>query len=218
VRLAQGFRVPTLYDRYGASAQRLIIRDLRPERVTLDAEFGTRLTTSALSAQAAVFQRLTHDAIVWFPGNFAWSPQNVPRERARGAEGRAAATVGPFELGAWAGTYVTRLDVGPLTMPTPYVPYAAGGGSAVARIASSTVAATLRATGRRPFTGAPAAPDDELPGALLIDLHFSRHVALARQRALISLGADNLGGRQWEPVRGYPAPGRAWSVSLTLDP
>jgi len=217
-RVSQAFRAPSLYDLYFASPQRLLPAAVRPERVTLDAELGARLTSARGAVAASVFERRTRDAIVWFPGNFVFSPANVPRERARGAEARAEVRGAWWEAAAWAGAYGTRLDAEPLVLPTPYAPRAAGGGAATARRGPAALTTTLRAFGRRPFRAAPASRRNELPGLALVDVSAGWEADARGARVLVTAGVENVGGVRWESVRSYPSAGRAWSVGVTVEP
>lgn len=218
LRASQAFRVPTLYDEYFSSPQRVLVRPLRPEYVPLDAEAGARAAFGRVTASAAAFARVTHDAIVWFPGNFSWSPSNAGRERVYGAEGQASVVLPWLALDGWAGTYVAHLRTGRATVPTPYVPYAAGGATATLRRGEGTLVGTLRATGRRPYINAPITRDYELPGVALLGVHATYSVPLNGTRASLAAGVDNVGDVRWEPVYAYPAAGRSWTASLTLQP
>jgi outer membrane cobalamin receptor len=218
LRIGQAFRAPTLYDLYFASPQRIVARELSPERVNLDAEAGARLRIGSAMLVGSAFVRRTRQAIVWFPGSVGWSPQNVDRERVEGAEGSATWSVPVAELRLWGGRYRTRLFTGPLVLPTPYVPYSAGGASAVARLGASSIATSLRVDDRRPFAVAPASRTTELPGVALVDVHLAHRVVRARHSASIVVGVDNVGDVAWQSIRGYPTAGRTWSAGLTITP
>jgi outer membrane receptor protein involved in Fe transport len=217
-RAAQAFRAPTLYDLYFAGAQRLVARELRPERVTLDGELGARAALGVLRGAASVFDRRTRDAIVWFPGNFGWSASNVGRERVVGAEARAEATFDAGSVSAWGSLYRARLDADGLTIPTPYVPAAAGGAVATLRAGAASFTGTLQATGRRAYGSGPVSRTYELPGVALAGAHATYAFSLARVPARLTAGVENIGDVEWQSVRAYPAAGRSWSASLTLQP
>ena len=103
---------------------------------------------------------------------------------------------------------------------------AVGRGQAIARAGQSTVSAVLRATGSRPFTAGPRNPAFELPGTTLLDIAVSHrvtarlvpHAPSPRIDALIALSLENATGVSWQSVRGFPSPGRAWAVNITLGP
>ncbi|MES2524731.1 MAG: TonB-dependent receptor [Gemmatimonadota bacterium] len=221
-RVAQAIRVPTLYDLYFSSPQRLSVRALRPERVLLDAETGASLSLPSslgvVDLQASLVARNTRDAIIWFPGNFGWSPANVGMERLRGAEARAALTSGWGAVSAWTTAYDTELSVGGLRIPTPYVARFAGGGSLLANVAGFSAGAIVRANGRRPYTAGPRNSAFELPAVTLLDVSLSRRVPIARSSALLALSLDNVTSVSWQSVRGFPSPGRAVAISLSLTP
>lgn len=223
VRLAQALRVPTLYDLYFASPQRLTVAALRPERVLADAEAYGRVALGvvgggALSAQGALVARDARDAIIWFPGNFGWSPANVGRESLRGGELRLAWDARAAHVSAWSAWYDAELASGALRIPTPYVARASGGVLARVTRGRVSVAPALRAIGSRPFTSGPRAPAFELPAVLLLDAAVSLRHAWPRGHALYTVALDNATDRAWQSVRGFPAPGRSWSVSATLSP
>lgn len=221
-RASQAVRVPTLYDLYFSSPQRLSVRPLAPERVTLDASTGLQgtwqharvRTTGELTAVA----RDTRDAIVWFPGNFGWSPANVGRERLRGGEGRLAVASSSWQLSGWGTWYESTLRTGGLTIPTPYVPRLALGAQAQWQHGAHRLSANWRHQGPRPFTAGPRNPLFELPSASLLDLAIARTQSIGSVNVLATFALDNATDVRWQSVRGFPMPGRAWSVALTLSP
>lgn len=229
-RVAQAVRVPTLYDLYFSSPQRLFVRALRPERVTLDAEMNVSASSptrvGVFGATASVARRDTRDAIIWFPGNFGWSPANVGVERLVGGEARVSLEHERLSLSAWTTAYDTELITGALHIPTPYVAQFSGGGQAMLRAGGTTASAVLRASGRRPFTAGPRNPDFELPGNALLDVGLSHRFVVrpfARRQsaatdALVALSLENATDVSWQSVRGFPSPGRAWAVTVTLSP
>lgn len=221
-RSAQAVRVPTLYDLYFSSPQRLAVRALAPERVTLDASVGLRGAhergAARLNGELLLVSRDTRDAIVWFPGNFGWSPANVGRERLRGAESRLEYTTPALTFGAWHTWYRSTLRSGALTIPTPYVPQHSAGVQGAWRHGANSVSANVRLQGRRPYTAGPSNSLFELPAVTLTDVAWSRQHIVANTRALLSISLDNATNVRWQSVRGFPMPGRGWSASLTLQP
>lgn len=229
-RVAQAVRVPTLYDLYFSSPQRLFVRTLRPERVSFDAELNANLSSRTplgmLAAQGSVVARDTRDAIIWFPGNFGWSPANVGIERLRGVEGRVSLERAPVSLSAWATLYDTDLITGALRIPTPYVARGSAGGQLALRAGGTMASAIVRNAGPRPFTAGPRNPAFELPGTTIVDLALSQRFvvrpsarfARASADALVALSLENATDLSWQSVRGFPAPGRAWAINITLTP
>ena len=223
VRVAQAVRVPTLYDLYFSSPQRLTVRALRPERVVFDGEVHARWRSpdgsrARVSLDAALVQRITRDAIIWFPGNFGWSPANVGTESLRGAEARVTLAGGPLDISAWGTAYEPELRSGTLRVPTPYVPSFAGGAVTRAQLGALQFSAANRWLGPRPFTAGPRDPAFTLPSVALLDLTLSTRRSLGRGDALLAASLDNATNRAWQSVRGFPAPGRSWSVAITIRP
>ena len=230
-RVANAVRVPTLYDLYFSSPQRLFVRALAPERVGVDAATGLRLTTRvggiAAQVEGALVARDTRDAIVWFPGNFGWSPANVGIERLRGVESRATLASRVVTASGWLTTYRAQLHTGGLHIPTPYVPRQSGGAQLqlhpLAQAWIPQVALVWRAMGTRPYTAGPRSPDFELPAVSLVDVTLSQrlrsvpHWPWPQADALLALSMENATNVSWQSVRGFPSPGRSWAVALTLQ-
>lgn len=221
-RGGQAVRVPTLYDLYFSSPQRLFVRALDPERVTADASVGVRgeLPADSWRAEGEVMlvARDTRDAIIWFPGNFGWSPANVGQERLRGVEARAGVSGAALSLSAWTTLYSAVLHTGGLQIPTPYVPQVSGGGLAQWRHPLAVVSGNVRLQGTRPYTAGPRNPAFELPAVALVDVTAARSLDRGGVRSLVSVSLENLTNARWQSVRGFPMPGRAWSLALTLQP
>jgi vitamin B12 transporter len=221
-RAAQAMRVPTLYDLYFSSPQRLIVRALDPERVVLDANLGVTGTVvrGAWRANGELLGavRTTRNAIVWFPGNFGWSPANVGRESLRGVEARLAIERKQFLWSAWSTYYDTRLLTNGLEIPTPYVPRLAAGAQGAITMRQLRISGNLRYQGARPFTAGPRNPFFELPSVWLADLAASRTVTVGRTVLLLTAALDNVTNAQWQSVRGFPMPGRTWSTGITIRP
>lgn len=222
-RAAQAVRVPTLYDLYFSSPQRLTVPALRAERVVLDAETYLRWRSGAdhawrLAVDAALVSRTSRDAIVWFPGNFGWSPANVGTETLRGLEGRGAFEWHRLHVSAWGTWHRAELESGALRIPTPYVPVQAAGAIARAPIGPLEVGASARWLGPRPFTAGPRDPAFTMPGVSLLDLSVSVRRRVHDVPLLLTTTLDNATDRAWQSVRGFPSPGRSWSVVITLFP
>jgi outer membrane cobalamin receptor len=221
-RGAQAVRVPTLYDLYFSSPQRLFVQALDPERVLFDVSTGARFDRPGDHWQAdgevMLVARDTRDAIIWFPGNFGWSPANVGREQLRGAEARAALRSAWLSVSAWATLYGSELHTGGLRIPAPYVPRASGGAQAQWRHPLATLSGNARVQGPRPYTAGPRNPDFELPAVALVDIAMARTVEWSTLHTLVTISLDNVTNTRWQSVRGFPMPGRAWSLALTLQP
>jgi outer membrane cobalamin receptor len=221
-RVGQAVRIPTLYDLYFSSPQRVTVRALRAERVTYDAELGTTLELQrprqTVLLSASLVSRRVRDAIVWFPGNFSWSPANVGVEQMHGVESQLRVARGPVAIDGWFSFYDSWLTTGALRIPTPYVSREAAGLRLTLQSGATTLSSNTRVLGPRPFTVGPRDPQFVLPGVALADVALSRHVPLMRFSTLLSLSIENIADQEWQSVRGFPEPGRRWSVALFLTP
>lgn len=223
-RLAQSMRMPTLYDLYFSSPQRLIVRALDPERVRLDAELTLRVHQRTVlgdaSAQISVVKRDTDHAIVWFPGNFGWSPANVGREALRGVEASGSLRAAHQELSAWTSFYDSMLHSNALAIPTPYTPRVALGAQSVSTWHAGALTVRGKFTGRRPYSAGPRNPAFELPAVTLVDIALTHPVPRSllprRWTPTLTWSLENATNVAWQSVRGFPSPGRAWAISLTL--
>jgi len=223
LRVAQAVRVPTLYDLYFSSPQRITVRALRAERVVFDGELYSRWRAPIgrgwqVALDAAAVARTSRDAIVWFPGNFGWSPANVGTETLHGVEARGAVDRSRMHLSAWSTVHRAELRTGTLRIPTPYVPVQAAGAIARVPIGPLDLGASARWLGPRPFTAGPRDPAFTLPGVSLLDLSLSARRTVRHVPTLFTATLDNATDRAWQSVRGFPSPGRSWSVAVTLLP
>ena len=226
-RAAQAVRVPTLYDLYFSSPQRLFARALSPERVNLDVSSGLRMVAGSMrhraSIEGAVVARNTRDAIVWFPGNFGWSPANVGVERLRGVESRAEIVAGMASLSVWMTAYDAMLSTGGLHIPTPYVPRLAGGAQLQLHTHAQHATVAWRGMGARPYTAGPRNPDFELAALSLVDITVAQQLRALpywpwpRLDALVAFSLENAADASWQSVRGFPSPGRSWVMSFILQ-
>ncbi|WP_373068590.1 TonB-dependent receptor plug domain-containing protein [Gemmatimonas sp.] len=226
-RAAQAVRVPTLYDLYFSSPQRLSVTALLPERVDLDVSSGLRLFSGAArhraSIEGALVARNTRNAIVWFPGNFGWSPANVGVERLRGIESRAEISSGIAHVSAWVTAYNAVLSTGGLRIPTPYVSRLSGGAQLQLHTRAQHATVVWRGMGARPYTAGPRNPDFELAAMSLVDITVAQQLRALpywpwpRFDALVAFSLENAANASWQSVRGFPSPGRAWAMSFTLQ-
>jgi outer membrane cobalamin receptor len=221
-RMAQAVRVPTLYDLYFSSPQRLMVRALAPEIVPFDLSLGGQAVWAhgahQLTLDASLVARETRDAIIWFPGNFGWSPANVGRERLRGVEAHTAWSGTRGGMSVWTAIYGSTLHSGALTIPTPYIPTVSHGVQAQWAVGRHTLSGNTRYQGRRPFSAGPRDAGFELPAVTLLDLSLARRQRLSHMNALVTFSLDNVTAVRWQSVRGFPMPGRQWIAALTLAP
>ncbi len=223
-RASQSVRAPTLYDLYFSAPQRLSVATLRPERVRADLELSAHLDRHSplgtLTADVAAVSRDTRDAIVWFPGNFGWSPANVGREALRGVEARLRLRPSWGFASVWTTWYDAQVITGALRIPTPYVPRVASGAEWSITHRGVNAAVLARTLGRRPFTAGPRNPDFELPAVALVDVGVThdlpQRVSARRVDASVTWSLDNATNVAWQSVRGFPSPGRTWALAFTL--
>ena len=162
--------------------------------------------------------RKLRDAIIWFPGNFSWSPANVGEEQLRGLEGRMRVANARAHLSAWTSWYDAVVTSTELDIPTPYVARHSAGAQMGTDIGAFTLSGSVRALGRRPFTNGPRNPLYELPAVTLVDAVAAHRSTLGNTSMLVSATLENVFDRPWQSVHGFPEPGRRWSISLTLTP
>ncbi len=223
-RASQAVRVPTLYDLYFSSPQRLVIRALRPERVTADLELASRWAHATahadLALEVSLVSRDTRDAIVWFPGNFGWTPANVGVERLRGGEARLQVTPRWGAVSAWVTAYDAQLTTGTLRIPTPYVPRFAAGSQWRAQLRGVSASVLSRSIGRRPYSAGPRDRRYELPAVTLFDVAVThalpRWIHPAHIASMATWSVENATDAAWQSVRGFPSPGRTWAIAFTL--
>jgi outer membrane cobalamin receptor len=227
VRAAQALRAPTLYDLYFSAPQRLQVRALAPERVRLDASLSVAGQRGRgtwhqprLAIEGALVTREVANAIIWFPGNFGWSPANVGREQLGGMEGQATVVWPTVQLRVWGTAYRAEVHTGDLRIPTPYVPRGDGVVQLEWRSSRWTTSATGRAMGARPFTAGPRDPAFELPPVARLDLGLAYRLSRRARWSgtLLSLALDNATGVRWQSVQGFPMPGRTWQIALHVMP
>ena len=223
-RVAQAVRVPTLYDLYFSSPQRITVRALMQSasrstpRSTRGGAWQQMAPTQALDTGGCA--RFAHDAQCdhLVSRQLRMDPANVGTERVAGVEARAVVAHGPFEVQTWSTIYRAQLRSGALRVPTPYVPTYAGGATARASRGPVQLSLASRWLGERPYTAGPRNNAFMLPAVALLDVAMSVRPRIGAADVLFTFAFDNVTNRAWQSVRGFPSPGRAWSAALTLTP
>lgn len=212
----RAFRMPTLNDRFWNPGGR---PGLRPEQA-IAADVGLAWTADGLAAEATLFGRQARDEIVWTPGTGGvWSPDNVARTQALGAEASATA----HRQVLWAGCTV-RLEIGAAATalhaqdlstgrPLRYQPAWTTRTWAGARAGGVRAYVGARAVGSRPTTTSGSQP---LPAYAVVDANVQADWARGRTRFTVGLGVDNLFNTRYESVRLYPMPPRHAMLRLQL--
>jgi len=210
----RAFRMPTLNDRFWSPGGQ---PDLRAERAW-SADAGLVWTRPALDAEVSVFARTGRDEIVWLPGaGGVWSPGNVTRTRAVGAEASVSARrrVGRVRLDA--GGVGTLLDARDLStgQPMRYQPRWTARAWASAAVGGVRADLGMRAVGARPTTASGSLP---LPPHAVVDAGLRAERAVGRAVVGAGITIANLLDARYESVRLVPMPPRHARVRLTLAP
>lgn len=214
LRLAVGrtFRGPTMADLYYPFDGFAVGNpSLRPEHAWsadagLEASLGARAT-----ARATVFWSDVRDLILWVPDAFfVFSPQNVGRASLRGASVEFEGAISPVWHLRASSTWLAATDTATgLDLPNRARHSAALAlSAALPRGASATLSAVL--VGARFADTANAVT---LPAYASFGL--SAQLPLNPGSAL-RLSIQNLLDARYEPVQGYPAPGRTLMVEYVL--
>ena len=221
-RAGQGFRLPTFGDLFFASQYQLRPNpDLEAERISLDAELGVSLRTTAgtirFEARASGWARRTDNPIIWLSSSAAlWSPKNVGQLRARGAD--AQIELGTREPGhaGWraqfAGTWQSsRVGFGSNRNLLPYEPSSTGRISLEGWVGATGARMDIRHTGSRTTS---LAATRLLTGFTTVDLSASYHFDAGSLRVTLFGRLENALGRQYQLVELYPEPGRHFTLRL----
>ena len=229
------FRMPTLNDRFWRPGGN---PDLRPERATT-ADLGLAWDAGALGAEVTAFWSATRDQIVWRPqASGVWSPVNLTRSRALGAEATARAArvlrLASRDALVDGGLAATFTDARDLSDPdagaygrqlrlVPRWTASAWGGLALGA-AGGRLRADLgvQAVGRRTTTdsGSLALPAHAvLSGQLRYVRPLAPEGRGAAPSATLTLGlaAENLLNTRYEVVPTYVMPPRHLRAHLTLS-
>ncbi len=202
----QAFRAPTLGELFFPFSGN---PNLRPETAT-SYEVGLEQDAGPWRFVATGFDNRQHNLIVF--DNFTSQDVNVGRARSRGVEAQAA-----FRRGIlYAQLNGTRLDAVDQTTGLPLVrrPRWSGNLLLAARPGPWTFDLTGRYVGER-------ADLDPVTGARASNPGFFRLDVAARRRALPWLSPyariENLAGRRYAEVLGYPSPGRTLIGGVAVD-
>jgi outer membrane cobalamin receptor len=142
--------------------------------------------------------------------NASFIPQNI---------GRATMTGGSVEL-AWPSAAslggalnvtVTRAVDDSTGTQLLRVPWVTSGASLYLPVSGGTLSVLATYVGSRLDVDPAAFTTILMPGYVVIGLRFARGTQDTGQW---QLGVDNLGGLQYEPIAGFPAPGRTAFVSF----
>lgn len=221
------FRVPSFNDLY---YDRLGSRHLKPEKAN---EYNLGLTWSGSLFEAMDYLALTADGyynnvtdkIVAFPTTYAWRMTNYGKVRITGLDlTLATAFTLPrnFKL-VVSGAYtlqraidITDRKAKNYKAQIPYTPRHSGNASLLIENPYIDLAYTVVAVGKRYYM-AENIPTNEISGYVEQNLTLSRNFDV--KGCLIDLRAEitNLFNRQYEIIKYYPMPGRAWRLVAALE-
>jgi outer membrane cobalamin receptor len=218
------FRAPTLNELYWNDTNWLTFGDtnLKPEK-SFSCEFGLeKQLTERTSARLNYFNSLVTDLILWDynSSTFTTQAKNIGEVKSEGVEFELDRSLGDSGKGFINYTYqkvidqkdVTAGNIGKTIPYTPVEKYTVG-------LVNGGVSLLIKHVGER---YADAANALKLPGYTVVDLKLTREVSEAVR---IELAVDNLFDEKYSEIigydpstfapRGYPMPGRSYSLGLT---
>ena len=222
------FRVPTFNDLY---YRRSGNTNLKPEDAT---EFDLGITWSAqpaaildhFSLKLDAYYNKVSDKIVAFPSVYVWRMANYGKVEIQGVDAALSLSSVPFD---WlkarfnaSYTYQKALD---LTNPKaknykqqlPYTPRHSGNASLALETPWGTLGYSLMMVGKRYFMDQNI-PENEVESYCEHTLALSKELKLsARTNLRLQLEVTNLTDRQYEVVKYYPMPGRAWRIGAVME-
>ena len=220
------FRVPSFNDLY---YDRLGNRKLQPEKGN---EYNVGVTWSGSAFNVMDYLAITADAyyndvkdkIVAFPTTYAWRMTNYGKVRVTGVDFTVATAFSlpnDFKLvvnGAYTwqkAIDVTNPDSRNYKSQIPYTPVNSGNFSILVENPWVDVAYTLVGVGKRYYM-AENIPTNEIDGYVEQNLTFTRELSLGECGLNLSAEITNLFNRQYEIIKFYPMPGRAWRITATF--
>lgn len=221
------FRLPSFNDLY---YRRSGNPKLRPEKAALY-NLGITLGTPTRGPLRYIgltldgYYNHVHDKIVAYPSTYVWRMANFGKVRIWGAE---ATLTGELLLTRRIGltlyaTY-TYQDARDRTSPAsatygellPYSPRHSANASATLRTPWANLGYSLTRCGQR-YSSAQNEPAYRLPPYTLHDLTLSRQWRLRACRLSLSASLTNLLDEQYDIVKYYPMPGRAFRLSAGVE-
>ncbi|MFA6128843.1 MAG: TonB-dependent receptor plug domain-containing protein [Bacteroidales bacterium] len=222
-QISNKFRFPTLNDRFWQPGGN---PGLLPETgMGYDMGFlyqAANALNSSINLSTQVFIQHINNWIQWVPSGTYWSPQNIRQVKCQGLE---LDLTGRWKTGSadWFGkvmyTYTESLD---LSIPEsenrysrqlPYVPFHLLKMQAGIEFHRFAVSLAYKYTGRR-FTTDNHDPWLDLKPAHLADLSLSYTFLTRKNKIILSGNVINLLDANYQLVRAYPAPGRAFYISV----
>lgn len=220
------FRPPSFNDLY---YERVGNRHLRPERAD---EFGVGLTWSRSLFPAMDYLSLTvdgyynnvDDKIVALPTTYVWRTINFGKARVTGIDVTLATSVTlPKRIVlTLSGAYTWQRSIDqtdPLSKTyrhqLPYTPVHSGNLALTVSTPWVEVGYSAVGVGRRYFL-AQNIPANEIPGYIDQTLTLSREFSVRPFRVGVRAEINNLADEQYQVIKHYPMPGRAWRATAYL--
>lgn len=220
------YRIPTFNDLY---YYRMGNRTVRPEKAV---EYNLGLAWHGalpavggrLTITADVYHNDVKDKIVAFPGTYVWRTVNYGRARIRGIDATVSAGIG---LGRAArldvdasGTVQEAVDVEPTSAThgcqLAYTPKRNGSVQGVLTVARWSVGYSLTAVGKRYYM-AQNKPEYQIKGYTEQSVSIAHRRSWGRTSVRLQAEVRNMADRQYEVVKFYPMPGRAFNVNANIN-
>ncbi len=203
--IGRTFRGPTLSELYFAPFDNPA---LRPESAwSADAGLAWQ-ATSGVEVRVGVFGTSAADLI---RPDVSFIPQNIGRATMAGGSLEITGQFSPLLRGAVNVTATRAVDdsTGDQLLRVPWVTASA---ALHLKVAGGTMSALASYVGSRPDVDPAAFTRVVLGGYVVTGLRFA---SLAGDGAEWQVGVDNVADLQYEPIAGYPAPGRTAFVAYT---
>lgn len=210
-QLSKGYKVPSLNDRFWVPGGN---PELLPEE-SVNAEVGLDITKGKhFWANTTAYKMWVDNWILWLPQGAIWSPENKRKVEGNGAEFELGIkqTLGKAKVRYWLtyaytkSTNVEALDVYDRSAgkQLPYVPLHNGNINAQFQVKGWSCLVNGKFTGRR-FT----TTDNEsyVPGYVLINLRFSKHMQWEYWAAHAYINLNNLTNTNYQSVSNRAMPG-----------
>ena len=215
------YRAPTMNEQFwsgfGASGN----PNIRPERAA-GYEAGADFNARRLSASVTAFRTTIEDFILWFRSFAAyWTAQNLDRVRTQGAEVEGAWSAWPGRLDInWAYTFLDARDA--LGERNPlydgkflvYRPRHALDAEVALRLGAARLALGTTYRSRQYVT---RSNTKWLGDFATFNFRVGHRLSVPGGRLAWGLKVLNLTDRAHQWTRGYPQPGRLWTVTTDLE-
>jgi len=198
------FRGPSFSELYFAPFNN---PNLRPESAwSADLGFTWR-TPGGLEVRSSLFAVAATDMI---RPDASFVPQNIARATITGGSLELAGRLAP-RLGGVINVTATRAVDESTGAQLLRVPFLTGSAALHVQVAGGTLSALATYVGNRPDVDPASFARVDMPGYLVTNLRFALG---APEQGQWQIGVDNVGDVQYEPIAGYPAPGRTVFIAF----